>query len=405
MAKEALAEFIPQTPDQITAEWLTSTLGDGTARVTGFTTGTPGSGVGFSGITTKLTIDWDAKESTLPSEVLAKFPTDMAHRGLTEQEGGYEREIWFYEGLGRDMPVRIPVCHHAEMDPGQPQEKRRKSAHRMNRTPAPIARFAAKRITKLVRATKRRYVVLIEYIADARVTPLDKTVPRADLEAMMRVLAKIHARYWRDHRLPSDPATSYDTASQNFKFLQAGYDLWVDDFFDRTPGLEDQHRVVMDWAQANLDQVLVRLNEPYTLLHGDARSDNMLFLDDGGLVVIDFGTISSGPPGWDVAYAMSAAVEPGVDARTTLDALADVYHHALVAEGVTDYSRETLGNDIDVVLCFLGHRQVLTAMVMEGGYDTDGAGETANLGDLWMRKIIDLLPKEIPILETDHGPC
>lgn len=404
MVKRGLAEFIPQRAEQLTDEWLTATLGDGRARVTGFTTDVPGSGVGFSGITTKVTIEWDRDDDSLPREVVAKFPTDSAHRGVTEGEGAYEREIWFYQGLGTDMPLRIPRCHYAEMDPGPDLAKRRRAARRVNRTPAPIARFIAKRVHKLIRPTKRRYVVLMEYIPDARVTPLDQTVPREDIEAILRALARMHAAFWRDPRLSTDPATSYDTASQNYTFLRAGYDLWVDETFERTPSLQDSHRRVMDWTQEHLPAVLERLNEPYTLLHGDARTDNMLFLDDGDLVMIDFGTTSSGPPAWDVGYALSAALDPGADARAQLDELADVYHAALIAEGVTEYSREMLGNDIDVVLGFLGHRQVLTSMVMEGGYDTEGDGETTNIGDVWMRRIIDLLPPREPTLEATDGP-
>jgi thiamine kinase-like enzyme len=403
MAKTAKAAFIPQQPEELTTEWLTAALSQEAlsqgATVTGFTTGRPGTGVGFSGITVKLTMEWDRDDPTLPREVVAKFPTDMAHRGLTEAEGGYEREIWFYEGLGADMPLRIPTCHYSEMDPGPGAASRRRKNRIVNRTPKPIARFIAKRANDLIRATDRRYVLLIEYVPDARLTTLDQEVPADDLQAIMHAIAKMHARYWREPRLAADLATSYDTASQNYKFLQAGYDLWADDFFARTDGLEERHRVVTDWAHVNLEAVLERLNVPFTLLHGDVRAENMLFLPSGELVMIDFGTVSSGPPAWDVAYALSASLEPGPDARATMTAMATAYHDALLAAGVTEYSLDELLNDIDVALCFLAHRQVLTAMVMDGGYDTDD-GASTGLGDLWIRKIIDLLPPNPPQLEN-----
>ena len=95
MAKTAKAAFIPQQPEELTTEWLTAALSQN-ATVTGFTTSRPGTGVGFSGITIKITLEWDSEDPDLPYEVVAKFPTDMAHRGITEAEGGYEREIWFY---------------------------------------------------------------------------------------------------------------------------------------------------------------------------------------------------------------------------------------------------------------------------------------------------------------------
>jgi len=301
--------------------------------------------------------------------------------------------------MAADMPNRVPACLYSEMDPGDTEQTRRRRARFMNRTPAPVARFIAKRANKLIRATKRRYVLLIEYVADARVTGIDEVVAADDLRKVMTELAAMHAGYWRDPRLENDPCTSYDTASQNYKFLQAGYRIWSDDFFARTAGLEPRHRAVTDWADENLAAVLARLNTNYTLLHGDTRSENMLFLPDGEVAIIDFGTISAGPPGWDVAYALSAAIEPGAEARRTLDEMADVYHAALVDHGVNDYPAEILRSDIDISLCFLAHRQVLTAAVMEGGYDT-ADGDTAALGDLWMRKIIDLLPDRPPSLES-----
>jgi len=394
----ARGDLIPQRPDEITTAWLTETLAHD-ATVVSFVASSPGSGVGFSGITTKLTLEWDVDDASLPREIVAKFPTDLAHRGLTEQEGAYEREIWFYEGMGNDMPTRIPTCHYATMDPGVAEEKRRRTSARMNRTPAPIARFIAKRVNRFIRATDRRYVLLIEYVPGARITKLDEPVPGADLRRILDALAEMHARYWDDPRLETDPCTSYNTASQNFKFLQAGYRLWADDFFARTPGLDVRHRVVTDWADENLDQLLDRLDQRITLLHGDARSENMLFLDDGELVMIDFGAVSSGPPGWDVAYALSAAIEPGPEARQTLEEMVDVYHQSLTGFGVSDHSIETLRRDVDLAMCFLGHRQVLAAAVVEGGYETGNADPTS-LGDVWMRKIINLLPDQPPSLES-----
>lgn len=392
------AAFIPQRPDEITTEWLTEKLGQ-PASVLSFTTSSPGTGVGFSGITTKLTLEWDSDDPSLPREVVAKFPTDLPHRGLNEQEGMYEREIWFYEGMGLDMPGRIPVCLHAEMDPGPSETSRRRVSRAMNRTPTPLAKFVTKRANKLIRPSKRRYVLLIEYVDGARLTPLDQEIPDDDLAAIMRSLATMHARYWGDRRLGNDRSTSYDTASQQHKFLQVGYDLWVDDFFARTPGLEDRHRRVTDWAQHNLPAVLRRLNEPLTLIHGDARSDNMLFLADGTLVMIDFSTVSAAPPGWDVGYSLSAGIEPGDDARPKLHRMAEIYHEALIDAGVDDHPLDELLADIDATLCFLAHRQVLTAALVEGGYPDDGdAGTTTSLGDLWMRKIIDLLPEAPPTL-------
>ena len=105
--------FIPQTADELTAQWLTEAIRSsglsGEARVTDFATGPPGAGVGFSGLTLKVELTWDRHEPGAPAVVLLKVPSDNpGNRGLVEAEGGYDREFDFYERFSGDLPIAVP---------------------------------------------------------------------------------------------------------------------------------------------------------------------------------------------------------------------------------------------------------------------------------------------------------
>jgi aminoglycoside/choline kinase family phosphotransferase len=153
---------------------------------------------------------------------------------------------------------------------------------------------------------------------------------------------------------------------------------------------------VADWADANLTAIVDHLNEKLAFLHGDARSDNMLFTGAGtgeGLVLIDFGMVSSGRPAWDVAYLLSSTLPPGPSARSELLRLCASYHTNLVAAGVASHSLEQFLNDIDLCLGIQIHRMILTAAIFVG----EGYGD-GTLAELWMRKVIDQLPEELPVV-------
>jgi hypothetical protein len=76
-----------------------------------------------------------------------------------------------------------------------------------------------------------------------------------------------------------------------------------------------------------------------TLVHGDYKAANVLFLRDGGIAAFDFQWASSAPSGAsDVAYLLAGAVAyddvAGGGAGALVDAYADALRAALVARGV-----------------------------------------------------------------------
>ena len=72
--------------------------------------------------------------------------------------------------------------------------------------------------------------------------------------------------------------------------------------------------------------------QPWTVVHGDFRADNLLF-GGGRVVVVDWQTVGLGPGASDLSYLLGASLTP--DARREHEGdLVDRYVDGLVAQGV-----------------------------------------------------------------------
>ncbi len=386
---------IPQSVEEIDAAWLTHAIRSAglieAANVVGFRAGSPGSGVGFQGQTIRISLDWDIEESDAPDAVLVKFPTDnVGNRGLAEAEGSYDREFDFYERLSGDFPIRVPRLIHAVRDPGPSPAARRRREGLVDGLPAPVVKFIGRHARKLVRPSKRRYALVMEYIPDARITTAADLPPAEDLSAILRTLAEMHAHFWGDSRLADDSVFEWSMVTQMPNVMHGLYRAWRDEVVEREPGVfTDELMRHADWVGDHIVDLAAHLNEPLSIRHGDCRTDNMLFTDDG-LVMIDFGAAGSGRPAGDVAYLLSEAIPPGPGARATFLRLCREYHDRLVAAGVTDHPLDEFLNDCDVVLAVQAYRVVL----IEAAFEADYEGES--LSHLWGPRVRSLLADGLP---------
>ena len=388
---------IPQSVEEIDAAWLTHTVRSAglvdAANVVGFRAGSPGSGVGFQGQTIRVSLDWDTEEPDAPDAVLVKFPTDNAgNRGLAEAEGAYDREFDFYERLSDDFPVRVPRLVHAVRDPGPSLAARRRREGFVDGLPAPVVKLIGRHARKLVRPTKRRYALVMEYIPDARTTTTMDLPPAEDLSTILGTLAEMHAHFWGDPRLADDSVFEWSMLTQMPNVMQGLYRAWRDDVVEREPGVfTDELMRHADWVGDRIVGLAAHLNQPLSIRHGDCRTDNMLFTD-AGLVMIDFGVTGSGRPAGDVAYLLSETIAPGPEARATFLRLCREYHDRLVDAGVVDHPLDEFLNDCDIVLAVQAYRVVLIEAVFEADYE----GES--LAHLWGPRVRSLLADGLPRL-------
>ena len=386
---------IPQSVEEIDAAWLTHAIRSAglieAANVVGFRAGSPGSGVGFQGQTIRISLDWDIEESDAPDAVLVKLPTDnVGNRGLAEAEGSYDREFDFYERLSGDFPIRVPRLIHAVRDPGPSPAARRRREGLVDGLPAPVVKFIGRHARKLVRPSKRRYALVMEYIPDARITTAADLPPAEDLSAILRTLAEMHAHFWGDSRLADDSVFEWSMVTQMPNVMHGLYRAWRDEVVEREPGVfTDELMRHADWVGDHIVDLAAHLNEPLSIRHGDCRTDNMLFTDDG-LVMIDFGVAGSGRPAGDVAYLLSETIPPGPGARATFLRLCREYHDRLVAAGVTDHPLDEFLNDCDIVLAVQAYRVVL----IEAAFEADYEGES--LSHLWGPRVRSLLADGLP---------
>ena len=388
---------IPQSVEEIDVAWLTHTVRSAglvdAANVVGFRAGSPGSGVGFQGQTIRVSLDWDTEEPDAPDAVLVKFPTDNAgNRGLAEAEGAYDREFDFYERLSADFPVRVPRLIHAVRDPGPSLVARRRREGFLDGLPAPVVKLIGRHARKLMRPTKRRYALVMEYIPDARTTTAMDLPPAEDLSTILGTLAEMHAHFWGDLRLADDSVFEWSMLTQMPKVMHGLYRAWRDDVVEREPGVfTDDLMRHADWVGDHIVGLAAHLNQPLSIRHGDCRTDNMLFAD-AGLVMIDFGVTGSGRPAGDVAYLLSETIPPGPEARATFLRFCREYHDRLVAAGIVDHPLDEFLNDCDIVLAVQAYRVVL----IEAAFEADYEGES--LAHLWGPRVRSLLADGLPRL-------
>jgi hypothetical protein len=317
---------IPQSPEELTNEWLTAALREGkhiqASKVTSFTTEIVGQGVGFVGLLARVLLEYDRPEPGAPSSLVGKFPSPSeASRAIAILFGLYEREVLFYRDLQPDVPMASPSCYYAAMD---------KEAG--------------------------RYLILLEDLDQG--TFGDQvagcTVEQAKL--VLKELAKLHAAWWENPKLDE---LSYlpDYVDLISGALSQAYEPTWPLFVERCGHLLSP---AMLEAGATMGPKLVALVEtfrarPRTLCHSDFRVDNVFFGNAAygrPVVVVDWqAPLRSWAAAYDAIYFIVGGLP--VDVRRAHETeLLRVYHDELVSSGVTTYSFEQLVEDARVVLLY-----------------------------------------------------
>ena len=394
-----LKKFIPQTEEEMTVEWLTECFRESgianNASVISFSSKEPESGEGFSGLTLRVDLEWDNFEEGIPKTVLVKFPsTDSKNRALLERDGAYDREFDFYERFSDRFPVKVPKLFYSVRDPISDIESRRKLNKRIELLPNGAAKFLGGNARKFIRPSSRRYALITEFIEGARTTTTENLAPEKDLFEILDSLAIIHAHWWRHPLLDDDKeGVAWPVVTHTPKLMNGLYRGSRESVIERNPELFNPDMVrLTDWFSDNVVNAVSFLNEKMTLLRGDTRTDNMLFTNEG-LVMVDFGSFSSGRPSCDVANLLSSCIEPSPNSFTVYQQLSDFYFESLVSNGVTEYSKAQQENDMQVCLALQAYLLVLAAAHYEADY-----GESS-LVKIWSERLTGLIPSTSPLLE------
>ena len=343
----AKATFIPETPEQLTPDWLSVVLGGSASvpvndpvTVESIQQQMLGEGEGFLGDLLRLTPSYAHSDPALPTTLVAKMPK-LANRTMGELLGAYERENMFYMTLADALPVATPQMYYGEFDRDAGSEKQIEILQTLNKWPVWTHGAVSKLGTWIAGRKRRRYILLMEDISDA--TPGDQ-VAGADegrAAAVLEGLARLHAAYWQSRELSGhfwliplnvDGRMKHAISKRSWPVFQSTFPDVLD------AGLLQHCERALEHYIEDLNTLC---NAPETLLHGDMRLDNVFFREQE-LVFFDWQLVRRGPAGYDLAYFLSGGLP--VD-YGPVDGLLDTYHAALTAGGVEDYSRADLGRD------------------------------------------------------------
>jgi hypothetical protein len=296
---------IADTPEALTAEWLTAALtASGSlsgARVVAADVRPLGTGQMCDSVRIRLTYD---EPDAGPASLVAKLPAaDEGSRATAIAFRSYEKEVRFYQELAGRLPVRTPRVLHADID-----------------------------------VATASFVLLLEDLAPAQ--PGDQLLG-CDAEvaaAAVAELVNLHAPLWGDASLlrldwlHGDPDTRGSLLKDLMPALWAGFqERYAASLLPHVKQAGDAYFGRLDIGTAG--------DRPFTVTHTDYRLDNLLISPTGVVTVVDWQTCGTGVGPSDVAYFLGAGLVPEVR-REVEERIVQDYHDGLVAGGVTGYDRD-----------------------------------------------------------------
>jgi aminoglycoside phosphotransferase (APT) family kinase protein len=294
---------IAGSADELSREWLTEALGTEVRSVTVEPIGT-----GQTSSTYRLTLDADGCARTLVAK-LAEGSEDARRRVAT----AHRNEIGFYRQLAPALRVRAPDCQYAAIsDDGT------------------------------------SFTLLLEDLAPRRPGRQADGCSFADATKAVESLARLHASRWNDPSVNEInflvPLTE-DRAAFLADLAQTATDQFVTRYADQ---LDAEDALTLHAAAEVLFEWQVSNREPFSLVHGDYRLDNLMLDPAGGdVVVVDWQTVTVAFPGRDLGYFIGTSL-PAAQRRAEEGQLVSTYHEALQLQGVLDYPFDRCWTDYRV---------------------------------------------------------
>ncbi len=287
--------------EALSPQWLSNALQLDVRSVTAQRVGT-----GQTGVAYRLRIDADEGPATVVAKLAAG---DQAARHRVRN--GYRREVGFYAEIAATVEVRTPRCWYAAIAPDG-----------------------------------LSFTLLLDDLAPLVPGVQAEGCSVAQAEDAVDNLVALHAPRWNDDSIFALPFLPRPT--------EAGADLLggivtaaAEQFLSRySADLEPAEADILRRSAAAVGAWQLARPEPFTVVHGDYRLDNLLFPPDGGggAVVVDWQTLVVAPAGRDLAFFLGTSLRVE-DRRAVERHLVGTYHAALVKRGVAGYSAERCFED------------------------------------------------------------
>jgi aminoglycoside/choline kinase family phosphotransferase len=293
-------------PSDLTSAWLTEALHDaGHQNPAIAAVSLEEIGTGQTGASFRVNVTY-GEETDLPSTFVAKLPAKDA--AVRERVAiGYRAEVAFYNTVAATVKVPIPKC------------------------------FAS-----TISVDSQNFVLLLEDLDPAQQGDQLRGCTPAQARAGAVALAGLHGPRWCDPDWHAFTATAMPAADPGLaKGLGDIARMAADMFLERLGGRMSQlDRQTLDAYPERVPSWLLAHPERFSLLHGDYRSDNLMFAPgDASVIVVDWQTLAIGLPARDLAYFLATSLVPAERAHHE-QALVAAYHSALLDLGVRDYPPE-----------------------------------------------------------------
>lgn len=298
---------LPLTVDDLTLDWLQEAMAPhlNGATLSGFEPTIIGVGEGFMGQLARVLLSFEGDSAGAPSSIIAKFAaTRQETRDMAADQKLYQREIGFYDDIGKNVGVPIADCYYS-----------------------------------LYIEESNHFILLLEDLAPGE--PSDQVIG-TDKETSREVIeqfARLHAKWWNNPEL------------EEFEWAK-----WLLTEMGMDQGLELLNKSMVEVEETGKFDAYPELKRlmpllaplfrfepappfPFTLTHGDLRSDNIIkpSAEGGRFAIIDWQLAGIGDPVNDIVRWMvqSISIE---DRRETEQELLKLYHDRLLEYGVKGFS-------------------------------------------------------------------
>ena len=253
----------------------------------------------------------------LPNSLVVKVQSEDESSRRIGKAGFYLREIRFYQEYSSRLAGIVPDCLYSEID-----------------------------------EDTQSFTLVLQDMAPSQQGDQLKGCTIEEAKSVIKSLAKTHALTWGDSSLDNLYWLADTTAGRTKDWI---YNLDKNLFSSRwnqfrtrfKEKLSDDHLLIGNQLADNFDRYLFGTDTEKCLVHGDLRSDNLLFENRNGSTVatiVDWQVAGYAPGAKDLAYFLGTSLTTELR-RANEEELLKLYLDTLVANDISNYSTEKLRAD------------------------------------------------------------
>lgn len=285
-------------PRNLTPDWLSAVLRGAGHDLRVRSCRSESVGTGQMAHNERIFLEYDGDAGSAPRTLVGKFPSPSAESRAAGAAGGYLAEVRFYTELASKLSIRVPACYYGALSDDASS-----------------------------------FTLLLEDMAPAVQGDQIAGASKAEIEASVINLAGLHAPLWQDPRLDEIAWAPLKLDAEFAPVMEMAAPAFIERYADQ---LSAETTEVLQSFGKNFGRWAETQPPERTLVHGDYRLDNQLFLPSGGttgVTTVDWQTISTGNGGRDLAYMLGNACS-AQDRRAIEDAMLDTYRRSMSTLGV-----------------------------------------------------------------------